>query len=267
MLSDSPVKPRLRVASRGSAEAAANLAGHLATQRARQMPVSPATGIKVTRYDRTHQFLAICFAALAGFVDAIGFLRSGGMFVSFMSGNTTRLAVGMANGAAAAGTAAMLIGLFVLGVMLNVLLSAAAGAHRKAVAASIVAGVLVGSGIATEVGQQLLGVCLLCLAMGAANAIFQRDGDVSIGLTYMTGALVKLGYRLADAFQGRRLSAWLPQFALWFALLAGGFAGALLHGWEPDAGIWVASAWATVLALAIRAIGPAPGSDNPSRRI
>ena len=50
----------------------------------------------MTRYDSRRWFLAACLAALAGYVDAIGFLKLGGLFVSFMSGNSTRLAVGLA---------------------------------------------------------------------------------------------------------------------------------------------------------------------------
>ena len=42
--------------------------------------------------------LAICLAALAGCVDAIGFLQLGGYFISFMSGNSTRLAVNLVSG-------------------------------------------------------------------------------------------------------------------------------------------------------------------------
>ncbi|MDM8353607.1 DUF1275 family protein, partial [Brevundimonas diminuta] len=37
-------------------------------------------------------------AGLAGYVDSLGFLHLGGVFVSFMSGNTTRLAVNLAEG-------------------------------------------------------------------------------------------------------------------------------------------------------------------------
>ena len=48
------------------------------------------------RFDRSHQLLAVGVAILAGFVDAIGFVESGGFFVSFMTGNSTRLAVGVA---------------------------------------------------------------------------------------------------------------------------------------------------------------------------
>ena len=50
--------------------------------------------------------LAVALAALAGFVDAIAFTRLGGYFVSFMSGNSTRLGVGIG---LADGTAALAI--------------------------------------------------------------------------------------------------------------------------------------------------------------
>ena len=44
----------------------------------------------MTRLDRNARILAVSFAAMAGMVDAIGFLASGGFFLSFMSGNSTR---------------------------------------------------------------------------------------------------------------------------------------------------------------------------------
>lgn len=50
--------------------------------------------------------LAICFSSIAGFVDVVGFLTTGGFFVSFMSGNTTRLGIG----AAAQSSAALIAG-------------------------------------------------------------------------------------------------------------------------------------------------------------
>ena len=47
---------------------------------------------------RRNLALACTLSALAGYVDAIGFLHLGGMFVSFMSGNSTRLGVSLAQG-------------------------------------------------------------------------------------------------------------------------------------------------------------------------
>ena len=71
----------------------------------------------MTRYDSRRWFLAACLAALAGYVDAIGFLKLGGLFVSFMSGNSTRLAVGLAELSGIAGLALAIVAAFVGGVV------------------------------------------------------------------------------------------------------------------------------------------------------
>ena len=61
------------------------------------MPPARYTGC-MTRLDRQRQRVAIGLSALAGYVDAIAFIASGGYFVSFMSGNSTRLGVAIAGG-------------------------------------------------------------------------------------------------------------------------------------------------------------------------
>lgn len=209
----------------------------------------------MTRYDRKYQILAIGFAALAGFVDAIGFIETGGLFVSFMSGNSTRLAIDLPDASMASVAAVSLIFLFVAGVTLNVLLSGIAGSYRKAAAASIVSMLLAAAATAQASDSRVATVALLCVSMGAANAVFQRNGDVSIGLTYMTGTLVKLGYRLADALRGGEAVAALPYLALWLSLVAGGVAGAFLHSRFPGISLWTGTGWAAALALVILKAG------------
>lgn len=56
------------------------------------------------RHDRRVRVLAACFSGVAGYVDAIGFLMTGGFFVSFMSGNSTRLGIGLAEGSSRNGS-------------------------------------------------------------------------------------------------------------------------------------------------------------------
>ena len=98
-------------------------------------------------YGRNLRNLAGGYAALAGAVDAIGFLKSGGLFVSFMSGNSTLLAVGFAQAGAFAAAATGLIALFVTGVILNVIVSEGApSGHRKVVATISVALLLLAAG-------------------------------------------------------------------------------------------------------------------------
>ena len=71
----------------------------------------------MNRLDRNARILAVSFAAMAGMVDAIGFLASGGFFLSFMSGNSTRLSVGVVEGAPYVGMVALLLLSFVAGVV------------------------------------------------------------------------------------------------------------------------------------------------------
>jgi uncharacterized membrane protein YoaK (UPF0700 family) len=43
---------------------------------------------------RRIRLLAAALSAVGGYVDAVGYLSLGGFFVSFMSGNSTRVGVG-----------------------------------------------------------------------------------------------------------------------------------------------------------------------------
>jgi len=203
------------------------------------------------RYDRDIRVLAMGYAVLAGAVDAIGFLKSGGLFVSFMTGNSTRLAVGLAEISAIAAAAGALIALFVVGVVLNVLVSESIGAlHRKVTAALFVSTLLIAASAADSLGFYQLTIGSLCLAMGAANAIFRREGEVSIGVTYMTGTLVKLGHRLADSLRGAGDTSWLPYLLLWLSLVVGGVAGAVGFNAAEDASLWAVAFASLALAFA-----------------
>ena len=191
--------------------------------------------------------LAAGLSALAGYVDAIGFLTLGGFFVSFMSGNSTRLAVGVAGLSPEALTAARLILSFVAGVVLGSLIGAAAKRWRRPAVLVLVAGLLASAAI-VAMGAPDLAMLLVAAAMGAENTTFERDGEVSIGLTYMTGALVKLGQRLAGAIMGGPKLAWAPYLMLWLGLVGGAVAGALAWPVFGLAGLWAGVAGALVLA-------------------
>ena len=56
----------------------------------------------------------------------------------------------------------------------------------------------------------------------------QKDGEVSIGVTYMTGTLVKLGQHVALALLGGNRFGWLLYLLLWCGLVLGATAGAPL---------------------------------------
>lgn len=199
-------------------------------------------------YDRPRRTLAIAAAALAGYVDALGFLSADRYFVSFMSGNTTRLGVDLITRPGMAWMPAMLLALFVAGVTGGALLAARAGQQRKLVVLGTVAMLLAMAALS----QGLAMLALLALAMGALNNTFQRGGEVAVGLTYMTGALVRLGQGLAARLSGTGGEGWSGWLLLWCGLALGAVAGAAAWLNWHGAALWLASGWAALLALAAR---------------
>jgi len=203
------------------------------------------------RYQRREIALAACFSALAGYVDALGFITLGGFFVSFMTGNTTRLGIELAGGrAGGAVLAGGIIALFVSGVVLGSLVGHATGRQRAPAVLGVVTVLLALAALLETSGAALPAVGLLAVAMGTENAVFQRDGEVTIGLTYMTGTLVKMGQRIAAAMLGGPKRAFLRHFLLWLGLMGGAFLGAAVHGWIGLAAIWLAAAAAAAMTIA-----------------
>jgi uncharacterized membrane protein YoaK (UPF0700 family) len=199
--------------------------------------------------DRQRQALAFSLAGLAGFVDAVGFLAADAYFVSFMSGNTTRLGVDLVQDWSAAARPALLILGFVCGVASGSLVAAKAGMWRKPAVLSLVTAWLLHAAILPpDEGRGAL-LALLVLAMGALNNTFRRDGEVVVGLTYMTGALVRLGQAMAAPLTGETRSDWRPYLLLWTSLAAGAVAGGLVVSHLPALSLWLPALWAGSHAL------------------
>lgn len=219
------------------------------------------------RYRKRYWVLAGGLSAVAGFVDATAFMQLGGFFVSFMSGNSTRLGAGLAGASSAALLAGGLIAVFVAGVVLGALVPRAAedevGNTRVLY---VVTALLALSALLAGAGFGAVAIGLLALAMGAENATFQRDGEVSIGLTYMTGTLVRLGQRLAMALLGTGSPfGWAPYLTLWLGMLAGAVLGALCYGAFGLGAIWIAATATGALAVALIRLERQNGAQ-PSRR-
>jgi uncharacterized membrane protein YoaK (UPF0700 family) len=206
----------------------------------------------VTRYDKRVQALAIGLSALAGYVDAIGFIELGGFFVSFMSGNSTRLGVGLIERSHDAAIAGGLIATFVVGVIAGSLTGRFAGPHRRPVVLMLVAALLAVGATCSAIGVTPIAVAAMALAMGAENSVFEQGDDVHIGLTYMTGALVRFGQRAASALLGGDRFAWAPYILLWTGLVAGAVAGAATYARVGLAGLWFAAAFAAIFAMIAR---------------
>ena len=209
------------------------------------------------------QFVATGLTANAGFVDGLFFIHLGGYFVSFMSGNSTRAAADLAQGDFTGWLAAsLLIVGFLIGVMLSSfavrfgpqrfhppaesLLSEQITPHGSAVWTAYIL-MLLGGTTAMIPTTEMVAPFIVASATGAINGTFTRRGEVTVGLTYMTGTLVKMGQSLASAIALRSsvyLSRFLRYLILWLAIAI----GALVGGWAYlEFGL--AAIWLSVLAM------------------
>lgn len=197
---------------------------------------------------RGERVLAVVLAGTAGFVDAVGFLVVGGYFVSFMSGNSTRMVVGLAEGDySGAGIAVVVLVSFFLGAVAGAVVTRRRNLDDRPAVLVLVAGLLL-TGLAlhwlttvTVIGVPV-SMTVVAASMGAMNSVFHSGGEVSLGVTYMTGAVVKSAHRLVDALAGGSWAPYRQQVALWAALALGGLAGAVLQVGLGVAALGVAAA-------------------------
>lgn len=204
------------------------------------------------RMDLPRQALAVTLAALAGYVDACGFLAANRYFVSFMSGNTTRLGVDLMTVPDLAWIPAFLIAAFVVGVVCGALVAHKATTHHKPWVLLLVTLALGAAAALHDRPALFATLALLAFAMGALNNVFQREGTVSVGLTYMTGALVKLGQGLAARLVGREGRGWSAWLLLWLGLSMGAALGAWAWITIPQWALWIGSGGAALLATLAR---------------
>jgi uncharacterized membrane protein YoaK (UPF0700 family) len=203
---------------------------------------------------RRNVALACTLSALAGYVDGIGYLNLGGLFVSFMSGNSTRLGVSLADmhwrdAAQAFG----LIVLFVFGAAAGCLIVLGCRTNRQSWVLLAVALLLTVGARCYAFGMSGAAIAVVVLAMGLENAVFQTDGGAGLGVTYVTGTLVKLGQRVGVALKGGPRWDWVPNLLLWVALVAGAVVGAAAYQWINLAAIWFAAGAALALSAIVAA--------------
>lgn len=198
--------------------------------------------------------LVAAISCLAGMTDAVGLLVAGN-FVSFMSGNTTRAAVALADGQG--GHAAILfgaLGIFIVGNALGIII-----AHRTPRRTfTVLTGVTVVLGVAAILPGAVpaLQFYAIVLAMGMVNAAVEQIDGLPIGLTYVTGALSRFGRGLGRWIVGDTSRDWMVQIVPWIGMAGGGIVGAGLEHLLGPAVLWITCAFSAALAVLAYFIPP-----------
>jgi uncharacterized membrane protein YoaK (UPF0700 family) len=167
---------------------------------------------------------------------------SGGYFVSFMSGNSTRSGAELARGNFSAWAMATAPVICLSCVAAATLASNVPSVHRRGAVLSVFSFFLLAAALTALGPASFFTALLLSTSMGAINATYTRRGEVSVGLTYMTGELVNMGQHLAAALVGGPKWARLPYGALWIMITIGSFVGALVYLRLGLLGLWIAVA-------------------------
>jgi uncharacterized membrane protein YoaK (UPF0700 family) len=180
--------------------------------------------------------LAAALATIAGYVDAYGMITYG-VYVSFMSGNTTQTGYQAAEGAfGPASLTGLAILFFVVGSFAGALIVEFAGRYARRALYCVVSAALAAIVGLTQLGMLsgALATAAISVAMGVMNNALSRVGAQAVSLTFVTGSLSRVGSSLALAVRRAPLrdaqGPWdthlrraLLLARLWLGFLVGAF--------------------------------------------
>lgn len=185
------------------------------------LPRSARESTRARRVEIMRGNVGLAFVAalsvLAGMTDAIGFLETGN-FVSFMSGNTTHLAVATGK---QLWTSVFEIALWILAFIAGNIIGVILGrlAKRQAWPLLFYIGLLLAFTAAW--GENRSAFLMAVVAMGLINSVVEEVNGLPIGLTYVTGALSRFGRGLGRWLMGERRAGWRVQLVPWLGMIAG----------------------------------------------
>ncbi|MBX9930467.1 MAG: DUF1275 domain-containing protein [Methylobacterium sp.] len=213
----------------------------MADQQDKSFPASATTRVP----------LALALSGLAGCADSIGFLEYSQLFMSFMSGNTTRFGVSASLGDwESTARVASVILIFCFGAFAGTLIAAWVGAWRLSVLLLLQA-LLLAAGVVMPYGTFAwpLHAYPIVLALGLQNATLQDEAGRSLALTYVTGAVVRFGTGLANLILHKPAPSFWIQAPLWGALSTGAVVGGILQNRFGEDAFLVPAALAGILAV------------------
>lgn len=200
-----------------------------------------------------HVGFGLALTMVAGYVDAIGFIRLGGLYTSLVSGNLVQLGIALTrDGLVVALLPALLIGAFLIGAVVGSLVAALSPPRwiTPLILGVEAAAISVAASLAVTGVEVAVASFILASAMGAQNAALAHVKGFRAGATFVTGALFGFAQHLALALLGRGgRFAWIGDGAVWLVFFVGAFAGALANAYLAVAALAIAAGVVSALCL------------------
>jgi uncharacterized membrane protein YoaK (UPF0700 family) len=157
--------------------------------------------------------LAVELSAIAGFVDAVGYLTLHHVFTAHMTGNASKLGVALAHGKLLdAAPLALVPVVFVVAVAAGTI---AVDYDRRWIAFALQCALVAvymgyggtvvhdGVGPAKSAAPFYVLLCLATAALGLQTALVTRVDDATVRTTYISGMLTRLGQTVSRRLRGR----------------------------------------------------------------
>lgn len=180
-------------------------------------------------YGKKKLGIAIILLYITGIIDIIGFLKGGGIFISFMSGNSTMLMNSIFQKDLGASLAMFaLILCFVIGSGVgNFLLEAKQLKLAKLLLLEII--FLVIALLLEYFFPPYWCFIVLAFIMGFQNNLHFSLNNILVSRTFVTGVLYNIGVNISRAFQRKAGKKEIyPLFLNWIIIVFGGLSGAVL---------------------------------------
>jgi uncharacterized membrane protein YoaK (UPF0700 family) len=219
--------------------------------------------------------VAALLAAIAGYVDAIGFDRVFDVFPANQSGNAVLLGIGLGEGSGSeAWRPAVAIVGFALGVALAIRLGRTVIDRRAAalLAVEVVLLVPVLVVVLTDDHPAAIGgagsialILATSCAMGLQTEVIRRVAGVAVATTYQSGAIARIAELAGGADPGRdrapTRAVGLAVLVVVLAAYVGGAAGGAAAGDRPAAMLVPVALLVGLIGVAVRR----PGWDDRAR--
>lgn len=184
------------------------------------------SSLDIGRTERAMVQLAAMLAALAGFINAVGFLTFGDVFMASPEANTTVLGASLPGNLAIAQFAAGLLASFVGGVVVATLITHRSGRYRRTTVLLCTVVALIGAYLAFRSNVEIIPAVLLAMAMGAVHCLFEKDDPDLQEAMSPSAQIVRFGEALAGGRNGVSHRQLGLHASFWLAFLIGGLAGA-----------------------------------------
>lgn len=172
--------------------------------------------------------LSSVLVLLAGFIDSIGYLGLGKVYLSFMSGNSTKLGIALFETDyalwAATGTVVLL---FIAGAFVGTFITESWGKWHLTLILIVECVLFLFAIMLSILFHTQYIIFPIAMAMGMQNTMHQMVAHADVGKGFVSGTLFGIGQALAKAARGKApASEWAVLALSWFIFVIGAALGA-----------------------------------------